>query len=125
LLLFSPEHFLFSSAYKNVKIRIYEAIILPVGLYGGETWSLTLREEHRLRAFEKRVLRGIFRLKRDEVVGGWRKLHSEELNNLYCLPSVIRMIKTRRMRWAGHVTCMGKSGMHVGFWWVSQKEGDH
>jgi hypothetical protein len=68
---------------KNVKI-IYKTIILPVVLYGCETWSLTLREEHRLRQFEKRVLRRIFVPKRDEVTGGWRELHNEELHNLYC-----------------------------------------
>jgi hypothetical protein len=68
-----------------------------------ETWSLTLREEQRLRVFENRVLRGIFGTKRDEVTGGWRRLHNEELYNLYSSPSTIRMIKSRRMRWAGHV----------------------
>jgi hypothetical protein len=77
-----------------------------VVLYGCETWSLTLREEHKLRLFENRVLRRIFGPKRDEVVGGCRKLHNEELHNLYCSPSIIRMIKSRRMRWAGHVTRM-------------------
>jgi hypothetical protein len=65
--------------------------------------SLTLREEHRLRVFENRVLRGIFGPKRDEVIGSWRKLHNKELHNLYCLPSIIRMIKSRRMRSAGRV----------------------
>jgi hypothetical protein len=78
-----------------------------VVLYGCETWSLTLREEHRLRVFENRVSRRIFGLKRDEVTGGWRKLHNEELHNLYFSPSIIRMIKSRRMRWAGHVAHMG------------------
>jgi hypothetical protein len=68
-----------------------------VVLYGCETWSLTLREEHRLRVFENRVLRRIFEPKRDEVIGGWRKLHNEELHNLYCSPNIIRMIKSRRM----------------------------
>jgi hypothetical protein len=68
---------------RNVKVKIYKTIILPVVLYGCETWSLTLREEHRLRVFENRVLRRIFGPKRDEVTGEWRKLHSEELNNLY------------------------------------------
>jgi hypothetical protein len=68
---------------KIVKIRIYKTIILPVVLYGCETCSLTLREEHRLRVFENRVLRGIFGPKRDEVIGDWRKLHNEELHNLY------------------------------------------
>jgi hypothetical protein len=75
---------------------------LPVVLYGCETWSLTLREEHRLRVLENKVLRGKFGLKR-EVTGCWRKLHNEELHNLYSSPSTIRMIKSRRMRWAGNV----------------------
>jgi hypothetical protein len=88
---------------KNVTIRIYKTIILFVVLYGYETWSLTLRKEHRLRVFENRVLRRIFRPKRDEMTGDWRKLHNEELHNLYSLPSIIRMIKSRRMKWAGHV----------------------
>jgi hypothetical protein len=67
---------------KNAKIRIYKTVILPVVLYRCETWSLTLREEHRLRVFENRVLRRIFEPRRDEVTGGWRKLHNEELNDL-------------------------------------------
>jgi hypothetical protein len=78
---------------KNLKIRIYKAIILPVVLYGCETWSLTLRKEHRLRVFENRVLRKIFGPKRDEVTGEWRKLHNEELRDLYSSPSIIRIIK--------------------------------
>jgi hypothetical protein len=90
----------------NVKIKIHKTIILPVVLYGCETWSLTLREEHRLRAFENRVLRRIFRPKRDEVTGGWRKLHNEELHGLYSSPNIVRVIKARRMRWAGHVARM-------------------
>jgi uncharacterized membrane protein len=77
-----------------------------VVLYGCETWSVTLREEHRLRVFENRVLRRIFEPKRD-ATGDWRKLHNEELHNLYSLPNIIRMIKSRRMRWAGHVARMG------------------
>jgi hypothetical protein len=78
-------------------------IIFPVVLFGCETWSLTLREEHRLRVYENRVLRRIFGPKRDEVIGGWRKLHNEELHNLHCSPDIIRMIKSRRMGWAGHL----------------------
>jgi hypothetical protein len=77
--------------------------------------SLTLREEHRLRVLENRVLRGIVWQKRDEVIGGWRKLHNEELHNLCCSPSIIRIIKSQRMRWVGHVACMGRGGMHIGF----------
>jgi hypothetical protein len=80
---------------KNIKIRIYKTIILAVLLYLCETWSLTLKEN--------RVLRRTFGSKRDEVTGGWRKLHNEELHNLYSSPSIIRMMKSRRMRWAGHV----------------------
>jgi hypothetical protein len=88
---------------KNIKIKIYKTVILLVVLYGCETWSLTLREEHRLRVFENRVLRRIFGPKRNEVTGGWGKLHNEELHKLYSSPSIIRMIKSRRMRWAGHI----------------------
>jgi len=93
---------------KNVKIKIYRTIILPVVLYGCETWSLTLREERRVRMFENRVLRRIFGPKRDELTGEWRKLHNEELNNLYSSPSIVRVIKSRRMRWAGHVARMAE-----------------
>ena len=79
---------------KKVKIKIYRTIISPVVLYGCETWSLTLREERRLRVFENRVLRGVFGPKRDEVTGEWRKLHNEELNGLYCSPCNRGMEKT-------------------------------
>jgi hypothetical protein len=74
---------------------------------------MTLREEHGPRVFENRVLRRIFRPKRDKVTGGWRKLDNEELHNVYSLPSIIRMISSRRMRWAGHVARMGRRGMHI------------
>jgi hypothetical protein len=87
---------------------MYKTIISPVVLYGFETLSLTLREGHRLRLFENRVLRRIFGPKRDVVIGGWRKLHNEELHGLYSSPSIVRMIKARRMRWAGHVARMGE-----------------
>jgi hypothetical protein len=87
---------------RNVKFKIYKTVILPV-LYGRETWSLTLREEHRLRVFKIRDLRRIFGPKRDEVTGEWRKLHNEELHNLYSSPYIIRYVKSRQMRWAGHV----------------------
>jgi hypothetical protein len=81
---------------------------VPVALYGCETWSLTLTEEHRLRVFKNRVLSKIYGPKRDEVTGEWRKLHNEDLHNLYSSPSIIRQIKSRRMRWAGHVTSVGE-----------------
>jgi hypothetical protein len=86
---------------------------------------LTLRKEYRLRVFENRVLRRIFEPKRDEVTGDWRKLHNEELHNLYSSPNIIIMIEPRRMRWAGHVAGMGRRGVHVEYWWESQKERDH
>jgi hypothetical protein len=93
---------------KNTKIRVYRSVVLPVVLYGCETWSLTLSEEQRLRAFENRVLRRIFGPKRDEATGEWRRLHKEELNDLYSSPNIIRVIKSRRMKWAGHVARMGE-----------------
>jgi hypothetical protein len=85
-------------------------IIFPLVLYGCETWFLTLREEHRLRVFENRVLRRIFGPKRDEVTGEWRKLHNKERHDLYSSPSIIRIIKSRRIRWAGHVARMAEKG---------------
>jgi hypothetical protein len=88
--------------------KIFKTIILPVILYGCETWSLTLREEHRLSVFKNRVLRRIFGPKRKEVAGERRKLHSEELHILYSSPNIIRQIKSRRMGRAGHVACMGE-----------------
>jgi len=93
-------HNLLSSSLlsKNLKIKIYRTIILPVVLYGCETWSLTLREERRLRVFENRVLRGIFGPERDEVTGEWRKPHNEELNVLYSSPNIVRVIKSRIIR---------------------------
>jgi hypothetical protein len=93
---------------RNVKIKIYKTIILPVVFYGYETLSLTLREEHRLRVFENRLLSRIFGPKRNEVTVGWIKLHNEELHGLYSSPSIVRVIRARKMRWAGHVARMGR-----------------
>jgi hypothetical protein len=89
-----------------MKIILYRTVIFPVVLYGFETWSLTLREQCRLRVFGYLVLRRIFGSKRDEVTGEWRKLHKEKLNDLYCSPNIVRAIKSR-MRWAGPVACVG------------------
>jgi len=80
---------------KNVKIEIYRTIILPIVLYGCETWSLIRREERKLRVFENMVLRRIFGPRRDEVTGEWRRLHNEELNDLYSSPNIVRVIKSR------------------------------
>jgi hypothetical protein len=93
-------------AYKT-KIGIHITVILPVVLYGCETWSVTPREEQRLRVFENRVLRRIFGPKRDEATGEWRRLHNEELNDLYSLRNIIRVIESRIMRWTEHVARMG------------------
>ena len=100
---------------KNLKIKIYRTIIFPVVLYGCDAWSLTLREERKLRVFENMVLRSIFGPRRDEVMGEWRRLHNEELNDLYSSPNIVRVIKSRRMRWAGHVVHMGEER---GVYWV-------
>jgi hypothetical protein len=87
-------------------MRIYKTIILHLILYGCETWSRTLKEEHLLRVYDNKMLRRICVPKRDEVTGGWRKLHNEALRDLYSSPSIIRIIRSRRMRWAGHVARM-------------------
>ena len=93
---------------KNLKFQIYKTVILPVVLYGCETWSLILREERRLRVFKNRVLRRIFGPKRNKVTREWRKLYNEEFNDMYSSPNIVRVIKSRRMKWAGHVGRMGE-----------------
>ena len=100
---------------KNLKIKTYRIIILPVVLYGCETWSLTLREERRLRVFEISVLRRIFEPKGDEVTGEWGKLYNDELSDFYSSASIVWVIKSRRIIWAGHVTRIGEKG---GVYWV-------
>jgi hypothetical protein len=112
LLPFSPEPFVFSSAVQKLKNK---TIILPVALYGCKTWSQIFREEHRLRVFEDRVLRRMFGPRRDEVIGGWRKLHNEGLHGLHSSPNLIKLKKRKTMRWTGHVARMGRIGMHIGF----------
>jgi hypothetical protein len=92
---------------ENLNITIYKTIILPVVLYRCKTWSLTLREEHRLRVFENGVLRMIFGPKREKD-GSWRKFHKVELHSLYSSLNIFRVIKSRRMRWVGHIAHMGE-----------------
>ena len=100
-------------------------MILPVVLYGCETWSLTQRDERRLRVFENRVLRKVFGPKRDEVTGDWRKLHNEELSDLISLPSIVRVVKSRRMRWAGGMwRVWGRGEVCTGFWSGNLRESD-
>jgi len=110
---------------KNLKIKTYRNIILPVILYGCEAWSLTLREERKLRVCENMVLRRIFGPRRDEVTGEWRRPHNEELNYFYSSPNIVRVIKSRRMRWAGHVARMGEERGCTGSWCGNQRERDH
>jgi len=100
-------------------------IILPVVLYGCKTWSLTLREERKLRVFENMVLRRIFGPRRGEVTGEWRRLNNEVLNDLYSSPNIVRVIKSRGMRWAGHMARMGDERGCVGSWWGNRREGDY
>jgi hypothetical protein len=93
---------------RKLKLKLYRTVILPVILYGCESWSTTLADEHKLRVFENKVLRKIYGPKRDEITGEWRRLHNEELHELYDSPDIIRIMKSRRLRWAGHVARMGE-----------------
>ena len=112
------------NAFKNekkigntVSIKIYTTIILPDVLYGCETSSLTLREERRMRVFENRMLRRIFGPRRDGATGEWRKLHNEELNDLYCSPNIVRVTKKRILKWMQHVAHIGETKGTHRVWW--------
>jgi hypothetical protein len=109
---------------KDLKIKIYKTVILPLVLYGCETSSLTLKEDQRLRVFENRVLRRIFGPKREED-RSWRKLHNDELHSLYSSPNIVRVIKSRRVRWAAHVARMGRGELFTGFQLGDQNVKDH
>jgi hypothetical protein len=106
-----------------MQVNIHITEILPDVLYGCKTWSLTLREERRLRVFEKSVLRSVFGPKRNDRTGEWRRLQNEKLDDLYSSPNIVRVIKSRRMRWAWHVAHMGKK-VHTAFWWEGLSEPD-
>ena len=108
MLAFGAESFVFQVAIQKLKDQDIQNYNFLVVLYGCETWSLTLREERKLRVFENTVLRRIFGPRRDEVTGERRRLHNEELNDFYPSPNIVRVIKTKRMRWAGHVARMGE-----------------
>jgi len=126
LLSFSTESFAFQVAIQKFKDQdICKTTILPAVLYGRETGSLTLREERQLRVFENMVLRRIFGPRKDEVTGEWSKIHNEELNDLYSSTNIVRVITSRRMRWAGHVARMGEERGCIGSWWGNWRERDH
>jgi hypothetical protein len=113
LLSFGAESVVLQVAIQKLKDQDIQNYNFLVVLYGCENWSLTLREERRLRVFENRLLKRVFGPKRDEVTGEWRKLHNEELNDLCSLPNIVWVVKSRRMRWAGHVARMGADrGVH-------------
>jgi hypothetical protein len=109
---------------RKLKIKIYKTVILPIVLYGCGTWSLALREECRLRVYENRVLRKIFGPKREEDES-WRKLHNCDLYSLFSSPNVVRVIKSRMMKWAGQVARIGGGKVFAGFWLGGQKVRDH
>jgi len=109
----------------NIKVQLYRSIIFPVVWYGCETWSLTLREERKLRVYENGVLRRLFGPKGDEVTGEWRKVYAEELNDLYFLPTIFCVIKSKRMIWSGHVARMGERRGVYRVWWGYLRERDH
>ena len=109
----------------NVKYTIGRVEYFSRNCYMKATWSLTLREERKLRVFENMVLRRILGPRRDEVTGEWRRLHNEELNDLYSSSNIVRVIKSRRMGRAGHVARMGEERGCIGCWWGNRRERDY
>jgi hypothetical protein len=120
----SPKPFVFLSHIKKQKIKIYKTVIFPTVLHGCETWSLTLKKKHGLRVFENRVLRRIFGSQREED-GSWRKLHNDKLHSLYYSLNIVRVIKSTRMRWVGHVARRGSGKVCTGFWLGGPKGRDY
>ena len=125
LLTFSAESFVFQLPSKNLKIKIYRTIIVLDVLYVCKTWPLSLREKRRLRLFENWVLRRIFGPRRDKLTGEWRKLSNEEFNDLDSSPNNVQVIKSRILRWAGHVARMERGEAYTAFWWGNLRERDH
>jgi len=125
LLSFCVESFVFQVAIQKFKDQDIQNYNFPVVLYGCETWSLTLRDERKLRVFENMMLIRIFGPRRDEVTGEWRRLHNEEQNDLYSSPNIVRVIRSRRMRWAVHLARMGEERGCIESWWGNRREGDH
>jgi hypothetical protein len=114
LLLFSPKSFVFPSHIKEIKITMYKSIILPVVLYGCETWCLYVREENGLRVFGNRVWSRIFGRKREED-GSWRKLPNDQIHGFYSSSHIVKVINSNRISWAGHITCIGRGEVYTKF----------
>ena len=110
---------------RNLHENYRSIVVIKFVFYGYETWSLILRKERKPRMFENMVLRKIFGPTRNEVTGELRRLHNEELNDLYSSPKIVRVIKSRIMRWAGHVARMGEDKGYIGSWWGNRRERDH
>ena len=125
MLSYDAEHFVFQVAIQTIKGQDIWNYNFVCCLYGYETWSLTLREERKLRVFENMVLRRIFGSRSDEVTGNGGDCINEELNDLNTSTKTVRVIKSRRMRWAGHVARMGAERGCIGSWWGNRRERDH
>ena len=125
MLPFGAEFIVFQVVIQKFKDQDIQNYNFACSLDGCETWSLTLREESKLKVIENMVLRRIFGPRRDEVTGEWMRLHNEELNDLYSSPNIVRVIKSKRTRWAGHVARMGEKTGCIGSWWGNRTESDY